>query len=140
MQFIPFIVISLHVLAGVFWAGSSITLARVGACAELYQRLWRPQIGAAVAAFLTGAYLGYTFHRNAMSAEEQALSFGMAAAILALVLQVSATVVAMRAQGGGRFFRVAHRAPAGLLILTIIGMAGERYAEPVKQALSASAT
>ncbi len=136
MQFIPFIVISLHVLAGVFWAGSSFTLARVGAGTELYQRLWRPQIGSAVVAFLTGGYLGHTFHRGAMSAVEHTLFFAIAAAILALVLQVGATVAARRAQDGGKFFRPAQRAAALLLILTVIGMGGARYAEPVQQALS----
>jgi hypothetical protein len=139
MQFIPFIAISLHVLAGVFWAGSSFTLARVGAGAELYQRLWRPQIGAALVAFLTGGYLGHTFHRGAMSAVEQTLFFGVGAATLALVLQIGARVVARRAQGGAKFAGLAQRAAALLLILTVIGMAGARYAEPVQQALSAGA-
>lgn len=136
MQFIPFIVISLHVLAGVFWAGSSFTLARTGAQPAVYQRLWRPQIGSAVIAFLTGGYLGHTFHQGAMSAVELSLYFAIFTAILALVLQVGATVSARRAQGGTAFFGFAQRAAAVLLVLTVIGMGGARYAEPVQRALS----
>jgi hypothetical protein len=90
-------------------------------------------------AFLTGGYLGHTFHRGAMSAVEQALFFGIGAAALALVLQIGARVATRRAQGGGKFFGLAQRAAALLLILTVIGMAGARYAEPVRQALSTSA-
>ena len=136
MQFIPFIVVSLHVLAGVFWAGSSFTLARTGAGPEQYQRLWRPQVGSALVAFLTGGYLGHTFHRGAMSAVEMSLFFAIFAAILALVLQVGAKVAAGRAHGGGGFFSFAQRAAAVLLVLAVIGMAGARYAEPVHQALA----
>ncbi len=136
MQFIPFIAISLHVLAGVFWAGSSFTLARAGAAPQVYQRLWRPQIGSAAIAFVSGGYLGHTFHRGPMSAVELSLAFAIFTAILALALQVSAAVSARRAEGSTVFFNFAQRAAAVLLVLTVIGMGGARYAEPVQRALA----
>jgi hypothetical protein len=53
---------SLHVLAGVFWAGTTFALARTGV--ERAAQLLRPQLGAAVVAVATGALLWFLFHRG----------------------------------------------------------------------------
>ena len=127
MHPMPFILISLHVLAGVFWAGSSFTLARAAAGHELYTRLWKPQMGAAVITFLSGAYLWHAFHEGAMSALERSLGIGVVAAILALLLQTAAAVITWR-KGSQRVLVLAQRGAAALLALTVIGMAGARYA------------
>jgi heme A synthase len=54
MQIPLIITLSLHVLSSVFWAGSSFTLARTGGLGS--EKLFRPQMGAAVIAILTGAF------------------------------------------------------------------------------------
>jgi len=51
---------ALHVLPGVFWAGSTFVLARSGG--QLAERLARPQMGAATAAVLAGLALGALTH------------------------------------------------------------------------------
>ena len=52
MQIALVIALSLHVLSSVFWAGSSFTLARTGGLGG--EKLFRPQMGAALVAILTG--------------------------------------------------------------------------------------
>lgn len=55
MQTVLVVTLVLHVLSGVFWAGSTFTLARTGGTGA--EKLFRPQMGAAVVAVLTGAVL-----------------------------------------------------------------------------------
>ena len=52
MQIALIIALSLHILSAVFWAGTSFTLARTGGAGG--EQLFRPQMGAAVIAVLTG--------------------------------------------------------------------------------------
>lgn len=53
----------LHVVTSMFWAGTTFTLARDDGIAA--EALFRPQMGAAVAAFLTGAVIWHFWHRPA---------------------------------------------------------------------------
>jgi len=124
---------ALHVLAAVFWAGSTFALARSGGAAV--ERLFRPQLGAAVLAFATGGYLGHTLHAHAFGRSEQVLLAAIAASAVALVVQLAVVGRALRAlrdgardQAGPRArAATAHRVAAVLLALAAIGMATARY-------------
>ena len=52
----------LHVLSGVFWAGSTFALARMSG--NQSGQLFRPQMGAASLAILTGGLLWFLLHRG----------------------------------------------------------------------------
>jgi len=133
MQYALILVAALHVLAAVFWAGSTFALARTDGAAM--ERLFKPQLAAAVLAFVTGGYLGHTLHAHAFGRAEQVLAAAIAASAVALVVQVVGGGRAMRAwragardQAGPRPLAVtAHRVAAVLLALAAIGMASARY-------------
>jgi hypothetical protein len=55
VQITLLLTLTLHLLAGVFWAGGTFTLARTAAASV--DRLFRPQIIAAAGATVTGGYL-----------------------------------------------------------------------------------
>src|SRR5215831_7452178 len=82
----------LHVLSGVFWAGSTFALARTGG-ASAHQML-RPQMGAAVVALITGGplcapalrQLAREGEKDARSQGRVALGQQIAAALLALTV------------------------------------------------------
>ena len=133
MQYALILVAALHVLAAVFWAGTTFALARTGGVAA--ERLFKPQIAAAVLACLSGGYLGHTLHAHALGHPEQVLIAAAAAAVIALLVQVSLVGDAMRTLCDGARDHaqaraqatVAHRVAAGLLGLAAIGMATARY-------------
>src|SRR5260370_41928857 len=81
MQPALIIALSLHILSSVFWAGTSFTLARTGGVGG--EQLYRPQMGAAVIAVLSGGYLGHLVHAGGFGATEQVLAVGALAALLA---------------------------------------------------------
>src|SRR3981189_1306386 len=85
MQIALIIALSLHVLASVFWAGTSFVLARTGGAGG--EQLFRPQMGAAVVAVLTGGYLGHLVHAGAFGTAEQILLVGAFAAVVAAGVQ-----------------------------------------------------
>ncbi|WP_287181440.1 hypothetical protein [Mesorhizobium sp.] len=58
MQFVYIFVLGLHVLAGVFWAGTTIAVARDPEIR--IERFFQPQMNAAGMVFLTGALLWYS--------------------------------------------------------------------------------
>ena len=62
MQTTLIVALALHVLSGVFWAGSTFVLARTGG--DQADRLFRPQMGAAVVAIASGAVLWFLLHRG----------------------------------------------------------------------------
>ena len=86
MQTVLILTLALHVLAGVFWAGSTFTLAHQqnGAHAE---RLFALQRGAAVIVIVTGALLWYFLHGAAFGSPEVVLAVGIGAAIAAAGVQ-----------------------------------------------------
>src|SRR6185369_11751880 len=81
MQYVYIVVIGLHVLAGVFWAGTTITLARDPDIRA--ERFIQPQLGAAGMVFLTGALLWYFFHGAYFGSMERVLALGIVTAFAA---------------------------------------------------------
>jgi hypothetical protein len=134
MQLTLIIILSLHVLAAVFWAGTSFTLARTGGVGG--ERLFRPQMGAAVVAVLTGGYLWGELHRHMFGAPEQVLAVGVVCAFVAAGVQGAMVGGAIRklskAEIGEAAARsriaLAQRIAAGLLAVTLVCMAAARYA------------
>src|SRR4051794_4845687 len=85
MQIALIIALSLHILSAVFWAGTSFSLARTGGLGG--EQLFRPQMGAAVIAILTGGYLGHAVHGGAFGTPEQILAVGALGAFIAAGVQ-----------------------------------------------------
>ena len=133
MPYVLILAAALHVLTTVFWAGTTFALARTGGAAT--ERLFKPQVVAAVLACLSGGYLGHTLHGHAIGRPEQVLITAAAASVIALLAQVSIVGDAMRTLSDGARDHapayaqatVGHRVAAGLLGLAAIGMAIARY-------------
>src|SRR5258708_38828753 len=85
MQSALIIALSLHILSAVFWAGTSFTLARTGGAGG--EQLFRPQMGAAVIAVLSGFYLAHLVHSGTFGTTEQVLAVGPLAALDAAGVQ-----------------------------------------------------
>ena len=125
---------ALHVLAGVFWAGTTFALARTGV--EQAAQLLRPQLGAAVVAVATGAMLWFLFHRGDTSMQAHILALGAMFAVLAIGVQaVTAASSARKLSASGELdaLQVRDRATTGqriaapLLAVTVACMAVARY-------------
>jgi hypothetical protein len=123
----------LHVLSGVFWAGSTFTLARMGGAGA--EKLLRPQLGCATMVVLTGALLWHLVHSGTPGPTEYILGLGALAAISAAGVQGfglrasrmrEAAKADVAPSGGGAI--VTQRIAAALLALTVICMAAARYA------------
>lgn len=109
------LLLSLHVLSAIFWAGSTFVLARTGGSG--IDALRRPQIGAAVVAVLTGAGLGAWVHGGAFGRTEQVLMVAIVASLTALIVQLVDRANPARSQ----------RVAAGLLMIAVVGMVSARY-------------
>ena len=128
MPFVLLAALSIHVLAGVFWAGTSFALARTGGLGG--DRLFRPQMAAAFVAVIAGAYLW-----NAMQPPGGSLMLGAATAVMAAGVQGVVGGGTLRRQRHGVIseasalarFAVAQRIAAGLLAVTIIAMVAGPY-------------
>jgi len=127
------IAVSLHILAAVFWAGSTFAVARSGGSGAV--KLFFPQIGAALVAILAGGYLWHHLHSNGFGPFEQRLAIGAVAALIALLVQVAGAgpVIGRLRRGGaesapvpGRV-AVAYRIAAILLAIATLAMAAARY-------------
>lgn len=133
MQTTLIIVLSLHILSSVFWAGSSFTLARTGGIG--CEKLFRPQMGAAVVAVLTGGYLGHLVHAGSFGTAEQVLSVGAVAALVAAGVQGAIGGRAIRSLRNGTSdetvvrsrIATAQRVAAVLLAVTAVCMGAARY-------------
>ena len=133
MPYALIVAAALHVLTTVFWAGTTFALARTGGAAT--ERLFKPQVAAAVLACLSGGFLGHTLHGHSIGRPEQVLITAAAASVIALLVQVCVVGDAMRTlRDGARDHAqaraqatMAHRVAAGLLALAAIGMATARY-------------
>ena len=129
MQSIIIVITALHVLSSVFWAGS--TLAHAGGVRA--ERLFRPQIGAAIVAVITGAALWHYLHEGSFGISEQILTTGAACAIIAAGIQVISTGSTLRRAGpvnsaqALRSIAMGQRAAAVLLAITFICMSVARY-------------
>src|SRR5260221_8492625 len=101
MQWILPILIVIHVVPGIFWAGSTFVLARLeGAGAE---QLGYPQMGAATTTVLAGAILWGFTHGGAFRTFEQVLALGAVCAIAAAGIQNALSLPPIRrpAPAGG---------------------------------------
>jgi hypothetical protein len=133
MQPISIAVISLHVLAAMFWAGSSFTLARTGGLGG--EQLFRPQMGAATIAILAGGYMWPVTHAGAFNTAAQVLALGAVCAIIAAGVQGAIGGRAIRglrngtadAAGAQRRIALAQRVAAGLLAVSAVCMVTARY-------------
>jgi hypothetical protein len=134
MQIALIIALSLHVLSSVFWAGSSFALARTGGAGG--EQLFRPQMGAAMVAILTGGYLGHLVHAGTFGMAEKVLAAGALAALIAAGVQAAIggrAIASLRAgttdEAGARSrLATAQRIAALLLAVTAVCMGAARYA------------
>jgi hypothetical protein len=116
-----------------FWAGSTFALARTGATSA--DKLFRPQMGAAVVVAITGGVLWHLLHPLVFGSQEQALALGALAALLAASVQGALCGPALRqlTRADGNDVRsqaqvaLGQRIAAGLLVVTVLCMAAARY-------------
>jgi hypothetical protein len=127
------IVIALHILAGVFWIGSSIVLAINGIGSV---RWFRGQMVAATVAVFAGGGLWSMLHPGgAMGRPEMTLAAGAVAAIVAAGVQGALVGGSVRRLRSGllaeavaqRKMALGQRIAAGLLTFTLITMVAARY-------------
>src|SRR5712675_2108999 len=85
MQFTLIVTLVLHVLSGVFWAGTTFALARTGG--NQADQLFRPQMGAAMIAVATGALLWLLLHRGDLGTPGHILALGAVSALIAAGVQ-----------------------------------------------------
>ena len=135
MQSILVVTLVLHVLSGVFWAGSTFTLARTGEAGA--EKLFRPQMGAAAVAVLTGGVLWHLLHRGSPGTTEYILGVGALAAVVAAGIQSVWAGRAVRTLASANQpeatrlrtrMAIAQRLAGALLAITVICMAAARYA------------
>jgi hypothetical protein len=116
MQITLIVLIAVHILAGVFWAGSTFAIARSGGAGAA--TLFGPQMGAATVTVLAGVGLWGMLHRGPQGVMEHTLALGALCAIAAAGVQG-----ATRKKNPLKGQRIA----AGLLLVTVICMAIARY-------------
>jgi hypothetical protein len=116
MQIVLIVLIGLHILAGVFWAGSTFAIARTGGAGA--QALFGPQMGAATITVLAGIGLWGILHRAPPGPMEHMLSLGALCALVAAGVQG-----ATRRKNPLKGQRIA----AGLLAVAVICMAIARF-------------
>jgi spore coat protein U-like protein len=131
MQTILVFTVALHLLSGIFWAGSTFVLARVGGAEA--EQLSRPQMGAAAVAVLTGGVLWRLLHAHSFQAGEQILALGASCALIAAAVQGTTAMRVRLARANAAqaltFGSIAlpQRVAAVLLAITVICMASARY-------------
>jgi len=116
MHMVVIALIALHLVGGVFWAGSTFAIARSGGAGG--QVLFGPQMGAATVTVLAGIGLWGILHRAGMGPMENTLTIGALAAVAAAGIQG-----ATRRKNPLKGQRIA----AVLLGITVICMAIARY-------------
>jgi hypothetical protein len=116
MQLVLIVLIGLHILAGVFWAGSTFAIVRSGGTGA--STLFGPQMGAATLTILAGVGLWGILHRGPAGPMEHTLALGAICAVAAAGVQ-GATHKKNPLKG--------QRIAAALLAITVICMAIARY-------------
>ncbi|RUX53493.1 hypothetical protein EN994_13730 [Mesorhizobium sp. M7A.F.Ca.CA.002.09.1.1] len=133
MQYVYIVVIGLHVMAGVCWAGTTIEVGRDPDIRA--ERFFRPQMGAAGLVFLTGILLWYFFHEGVFGSMEKVLALGIVTALIAAGVQGALVGSTSRQLAGAdaateRQLRAkmtrGERIAGGLLVLTVLCMATAR--------------
>lgn len=84
MQYVYIVTIALHVMAGVYWAGITIAIARHPEIRV--EKTYPTQIGSGTMAVLTGGLLWYFFHGAYFGRTEQVLAIGILSAFAALAV------------------------------------------------------
>jgi hypothetical protein len=135
MRITLIVALVLHVVSGVFWAGTTFALARTaGNQADLF---FRPQMGAAAVAVVTGALLWFLLHHGPLGMQGHILAIGALCTLLAVGVQGAMGAPALRkssALGESEGSRLRHRVATGqriaaaLLMITVTCMAAARYA------------
>ena len=135
MRIILIVALVLHVLSGVFWAGTTFALARTaGNQAALF---FRAQMGAAAIAVVTGGVLRFYLHHGPLGTPGHLLAIGALCAFLALGVQgmmVASALQKLPAPAESEGSRLRHRVAtdqriaAALLMITVTCMAAARYA------------
>lgn len=109
--------VSLHALAGVFWAGSTLALTHTSPAHKITPELFRAQMSAAVLTIAAGAALWGLVIRGTRGPMASTLAIGGLCAIVAAGVQV----------GMRRSPVVAQRVAAGLLSATVVCMVISPY-------------
>jgi hypothetical protein len=125
--------IALHVLAGSFWAGSTMTLA-LGRGFSL--RLFAGQMVAAILVIAAGTYLWGKLHDGGDGPQEHALTIGAIAAMIAFFVQLLfvgiAAIRARRGKGDRAWLEARalrpNRIAALLLTVAVSAMAASKFA------------
>lgn len=116
MMTLVIVLLAIHVLAGIFWAGSTFAQATGGL--EASARLFGAQMLAATVAVLAGAGLWGILHRGPPAGMEKTLLVGAVCALIAAGVQG-----AMRRSRP----QLAHQIAAVLLAVTLLTMTLARY-------------
>jgi len=116
MQIVLSALMALHILGGVFWAGSTFAIARTGGAGA--QQLFGPQMGAATLTVLAGLGLWGILHHGPMGPMEHVLGIGALTAVAAAGVQG-----ATRRKNPIKGQRIA----AALLAVAVICMAVARF-------------
>lgn len=133
MQYALIATVAVHVLAAVFWAGTTFGLAGTGGA--MADKLFRPQMGAAVIAVLSGFYLWSLTHTGAeFGPAEQTLAAGILSAFAAAGVQGAFAGPALRKLRGAaddarakQRLALAYRVSALLLGFTVLTMTAARF-------------
>jgi hypothetical protein len=133
MLYVLMAVLSLHVLSAVFWTGTSFALARTGGLGGV--RLFRPQMGAALVAVISGAYLWSQLHAGGFGTPEFVLAIGAACAVTAAGVQGRFGGMAIHALRQGNItdvqvqprIAIGQRIASPLLAVTVVCMVISRY-------------
>ncbi len=115
MQILIIVAIAIHLLAGVYWAGSTFVLAGTGGRGA--EKLFRSQMIAAALAVAAGLVLWGVVVGGAAGPAETSLSVGAACAVIAAGFQGAWRTQPARSQ----------RIAAVLLAITVVSMAVARY-------------
>jgi len=134
MQILLIVLLALHVLPGIFWAGTTFVLARTGGTAV--EQLAYPQLGSATVSMLAGLALWGLLHRAGFGTFEQVLALGVVCAVAAAGVQSAVGLPAIRRLRGAEPSQAkdlrsriaqAQRIASALLAVTVICMVGARY-------------
>ena len=126
MDYVPIILVAVHAMSGVFWAGSTGAMANLKG--ELAEKIFPFQMGSAGAAIIAGILLFALYRGYSGSTSDWILIVGIIAATIALIVQLA---LIAPARGSGEAARprmaLANRIAAGLLSLTVAAMVIAKY-------------
>ena len=133
VQILAIILIILHVLPGVYWAGSTMVLAANGGIGA--ETVYPRQMGAATMVLVAGLILWWLFHWGEPGRREYVLAAGAVAAIAAGAVQgmivgpARRSLIASDGADGAARARAAmgYRMSAGLLALAVACMVSAQY-------------